>query len=77
MPLQIYPGAKLYIVSERKYITVQEDLYVERIQEHTGHCRFPVNELTHALTYADNKGKYKRIQKEKSQKEEEITEDEN
>ena len=59
--IEIQKNAQLYDRQQRKYFTLDTDLWVKEVQKHEGHCRFWINDQPLALTYADNKGKYKFI----------------
>lgn len=59
-------GATIFSVSKRESIRITEDFLAERAQTHVGHIRFTYkDELTYAFTFAENKGLYKRITKDK------------
>jgi hypothetical protein len=57
--IEINKGAELYDRHKRKSFVLDADLLVKDVQKHEGHCRFWVNDQALALTYVDNKGKYK------------------
>ena len=57
--IEINKGAELYDRHKRKSFVLDADLLVKDVQRHEGHCRFWVGDQALALTYADNKGKYK------------------
>jgi len=70
MALILYKDCEIFCVSTRKYEKVENDTFVESIQKHCGHARFPYKELTYALDYETNKKKFKWVSLSKEKKEE-------